>query len=113
MKLSTRTLAFVSTLVSLASAGCYNGGADWPSDHASTLAAIQAASYEFELDSPLSKGEHIYDTQVGNKCLHFVLDNKSGDSRSIKAAEASDGFSKEYRGCANGGDTTYTNWRYV
>jgi hypothetical protein len=66
-----------------------------------------------ELDSPLSTGEHVYDTQVGDKCLHFVLDNKSGGPRSITTSEAMDGFSKEYRGCANGGETTYTNWRYM
>lgn len=44
----------------LALAGCYSGGAPWPSDHAATLAAIQSASYQMELDSPLSVGEHVY-----------------------------------------------------
>ncbi|KAK4505316.1 hypothetical protein PRZ48_003279 [Zasmidium cellare] len=114
MHISTTTAALISfTLLKLASAGCYSGGQSWPSDHAGTVSAIQAAASDYEKKSPLSKGEHHYTTEVGGVCLHFVLDNISGQDRSIGATEATDGFTKEYRGCDYGGDSSYTNWRYV
>lgn len=100
-------------LLSLASATCYTSGAPWPSDHAGTDDAIQKAADHFASLSPLPVGEAVYDIGVGDKCLHFILDNISGQPRSIDANEAKDGFLKEYRGCENGGDTSYTNWRYV
>lgn len=93
--------------------GCYSGGAPFPDDHTETIIAIQAAGAQFQTDSPLSTGEHVFNYKVGDKILHFVLDNVSGDERSITMAEAMDGFTKEYHGCEHGGDTTYTNWRYV
>lgn len=98
----------------------------WPSDHAGMLNAIQAASnvrspplptkrpsitnvhvlpcpQEMQSLSPLEVGEHQYTAHVDDKCIKFILDNISGAPRDISATEASNGFGKEYRGCANGG----------
>lgn len=108
----TGTMAFLS-IFSLASAGCYSGGAPWPDDHAATVHAIQSVSDQMAAMSPLDPGEHVINIGVQDKCLHFILDNISGSPRSISSNEALDGFTKEYTGCHNGGDTSYTNWRYV
>lgn len=114
MHISSTTTALMSfSLLKLVSAGCYSSGQSWPSGHASTVSTIKAAASDYEKKSPLSKGEHHYSAEVGGICLHFVLDNISGADRSIGASEAIDGFTKEYRGCDYGGDTSYTNWRYV
>ncbi|KAF5013554.1 hypothetical protein FDECE_453 [Fusarium decemcellulare] len=92
---------------------CYDSGAPFPDDHTNTIVAIQSAAYQFEHDSPLSPGEHVFDYKVDDKMLHFVLDNISGSLLRIGKSEAIDGFTKEYSGCKHGGDTSYTNWRYV
>lgn len=113
MHLPITTALTTVTLLNLASAGCYTGGQSWPNDHAGTISVIQAAASNYESQGQLSNGEHHYDTIVDGVCLHFVLDNISGADRSIPASEAIDGFTKEYRGCEFGGDTSYTNWRYV
>ncbi|KAI9148790.1 glycoside hydrolase family 43 protein [Paramyrothecium foliicola] len=114
MQFSTTTFALLSLIASpLVSAGCYNGGAPWPNDHAGTIVAIENAAGIMERSGNLPPGEHPYDQKVGDKCIHFILDNISGSPRSISKSEAIDGWAKEYRGCANGGDTSYTNWRYV
>ena len=108
-----KVLATLAFLTSLAAAKCYKTGVPWPGNHAGTVQEIQGAAQHFASLSPLPRGEHYYDVSYGGKCLHFVLDNISGKERSIPKTEAEDGFLKEYRGCSKGGDSRYTNWRYV
>lgn len=112
MLLKSATTGLVA-LVPFALAECYTGGAPFPDDHTQVIVAIQSAGTQFEVDSPLTPGEHPFEYTVGDKVLHFILDNISGEDRSIDKNEAIDGFTKEYSGCHNGGDTSYTNWRYV
>lgn len=112
MKLTT-SAALSVLLATCANAACYPKGAPWPSKHAGTVEHIQHAAHFFATLSPLAIGEHEHNIPFDGKCLHFILDNISDKARSITANEAADGFFKEYRGCAHGGDTSYTNWRYV
>lgn len=113
MQFPTLTAAALIPLLGIASAGCYTSGATWPSDHAAVVSALQTVSDHFANAGSLSTGEHVYDINAGGKCIHFVLDNISGTTRYISSNEALDGFTKEYTGCDHGGDTSYTNWRYM
>lgn len=107
------TILISAALASVVSAGCYSSGATFPSDHSGTVEQIENAANYFAGLSPLGPGEHVKDIPFGGKCLHFILDNISGSDRTITSNEAEDGLLKEYAGCQYGGDTSYTNWRYV
>ena len=101
------------TFIALAAATCYDSGAPWPDDHAGMVHQIQLTAKHFAKQGRLSKGEHAHNVNYDGKCLHFVLDNISGSPRSITRRDAADGFLKEYTGCENGGDSSYTHWRFV
>ena len=54
----------------------------------------------------------VLDYQSGGGA-EFCVDNISGHHMSITKDGAADGFLKEYTGCHNGGDSSYTHWRFV
>jgi hypothetical protein len=99
-------------LTGTASAGCYSGGQPWNTQWASC--ALQAAASHFGGTTVPPNVEQVFEVLIPDyTCVKFILENISSDSRSIGEAEALDGFTKEYTGCQYGGDTSYTNWRYV
>ena len=101
------------TFIGLAAATCYRSGAPWPDNHVGMVHQIQLVAKYFAKQGQLSRDEHLREVNYDGKCLHFILENISGSPRSITRREAEDGFLKEYRGCENGGDSSYTNWRFV
>ncbi|KAJ6630352.1 hypothetical protein B0H10DRAFT_2427986 [Mycena sp. CBHHK59/15] len=90
MHFFTVLTAILVASASSAYAKCDSGGKAWTSDAESVIRRA---------------AEHFNGA--------FVLQNISGNDRSIFMAEAYSGFIKEYTGCTYGGDTSYTNWRYV
>lgn len=107
------TILSIAALLPVGMAGCFKGGAPFPNDHAAVIKAIRQAAHHYHKKSPLHRGEHHVKHIVQDKVLRFVLDNISSGDREIDFDAALDGFTKEYAGCHNGGDTSYTNWRYV
>lgn len=108
------SLASLLALAPFAAAGCYKGGAPFPQDHAGVISAITKASSHYNQMGAVGFGEKVWQKSVGDKCLKFILENIGNEEgRTISYYEAVDGFTKEYTGCHNGGDTSYTNWRYV
>lgn len=107
------TFTIISTALLCASttlAGCYSGGQAWPVDGAF---AVQDAAESYAGGTWPAGVEEVYQVPIDGICVKFILENISGALRGITYDEAFSGFNKEYQGCSYGGDTSYTNWRYV
>lgn len=110
----TNSLAGLAGLVPFATADCYTSGAPFPQDHAGVISAITGAAGHYNQMGAIGFGEKLWQKSVGDKCLKFILENIGNEAgRTISYYEAVDGFTKEYTGCHNGGESRYTNWRYV
>ncbi|KAF2417712.1 hypothetical protein EJ08DRAFT_666377 [Tothia fuscella] len=104
-----------STLNPVSAQGCYSGGERWANDRAYALQQAQAFCNDVGRGNYYA-GESrpkCYNLS-SNKKVNFVLSLLSTvPGRYIDAPECYDGMIKEINGCDNGGDTTYTNWRYI
>jgi hypothetical protein len=104
---------FAATALALAvpiQAGCYSGGEGW----GNTQVALNAANnFCNQIQGDIEGNGNRYTCVNGNgKRLEFNVIRLGGTSRPIFWSECYDGLQKEI-GCSNGGDSSYTNWRYM
>ncbi|KAJ7649435.1 hypothetical protein DFH06DRAFT_1331801 [Mycena polygramma] len=105
--------AFLVASATSIHAECYNSGETWTSYLAEhdIQEAVQAFAAGGKTWPPKVEQKHTAWHSTG--CVKFILQNISPFPRTIYEAEAYDGFSKEHTGCTHGGDSSYTNWRFV
>jgi hypothetical protein len=96
--------------------GCYSGGEAWGDSRgfAFELAAstCNSAMGQRTYTALSPSAATCYDLGNGRK-VNFYIEKLSGDDRFLSQSECYDGLQKEIGGCDNGGDSSYTNWRYM
>ncbi|KAI0435727.1 hypothetical protein F4803DRAFT_573973 [Xylaria telfairii] len=96
--------------------GCYTSGASWGDSKAYALELAAAAcngglgQRTYTSDSSVATVCYNIDT---NKRVNFQVSKISAGDRFLNAADCQDGLTKEINGCGQGGDSSYTNWRYI
>lgn len=128
MQLTTLILALaVATAMALPSAqqeeahsiekrGCYTSGASWGSAKAFALQEATAAcnsalgARTYTSGSPVMSACYNIDA---NKKVNFQVSKISSGDRYLDYDDCNDGLQKEINGCGQGGDSSYTNWRYM
>ncbi|KAF2658847.1 hypothetical protein K491DRAFT_713100 [Lophiostoma macrostomum CBS 122681] len=99
-------------LAGTAYAGCYSGGEDWGNKQVALNAADTACRNNFQGDFGGNSNRHVCINGNGKK-LEFTIYRLGGTNRALFWDECYDGLQKEINGCDHGGDSSYTNWRYV
>ncbi|ETS76572.1 hypothetical protein PFICI_11959 [Pestalotiopsis fici W106-1] len=96
--------------------GCYSGGEPWgdSKDYAFQLAAgaCNSAMGQRTYTALSSSTSTCYDLG-NNRHVNFNIFKLTGDDRFLGYDECYDGLQKEINGCGYGGDSSYTNWRYI
>ncbi|ORY61245.1 uncharacterized protein BCR38DRAFT_487005 [Pseudomassariella vexata] len=96
--------------------GCYTSGASWGSskDFALQMAGSACNSAlgqrTYVSASPVIAACYNIDT---NKKVNFQVSKISSGDKFLSFADCYDGLQKEINGCGQGGDSSYTNWRYI
>jgi hypothetical protein len=104
----------IATLLLVANvhAGCFNGGESWSSVDGARNAARTACDNSLSGDYA-GNAHRTYCVNGNGQKLEFTVHRTQDSSRNLPWSECYDGLQKEITGCTNGGDTTYTNWRYM
>lgn len=96
--------------------GCYTSGASWGDSKDLALQYAAAAC-----NSALGQRTYVSSAPVQAACYNLNSNLKanlqvskisSGDLF-LSYGDCYDGLQKEINGCGQGGDTSYTNWRYM
>ncbi|ROW00325.1 hypothetical protein VMCG_07237 [Cytospora schulzeri] len=115
----TATIALPSTqgkeARNIAKRGCYTSGASWG---AAKDLALEKAS---DACNALGKRTYTSDAPVqaacynleGNLKANFQVSKISSGDQYLDYGDCVDGLQKEINGCGNGGDSSYTDWRYM
>ncbi|KAI9797385.1 MAG: hypothetical protein M1825_006014 [Sarcosagium campestre] len=105
-------LLATTSLLGIASAGCFSGGATWDSVGGKDSAndklgnACQKLQGEFKKDQEKLECESLTSFKV-----KYI--GKDDGFRTLSLRECEDGLSKEITGCDHGGKTKYRNWEYT
>ncbi|KAI0121659.1 hypothetical protein BJ170DRAFT_687896 [Xylariales sp. AK1849] len=99
-------------LASSAAADCYSGGNSWGSnaDSLAKSACDGLLSGTFGPQSTYNGEKATCLNHVAEKYEFHVWHLKEGEA-TLSAADCYDGIMKEV-GCKNGGESSYTNWKY-
>lgn len=103
------------TAAATALAECYTSGETFNSQDQEALSLLNTAcSSQLQGTFTSAQTKTVCISLSGNKYIDVQLSYIGTDSaRYIGSSECVDGMSKEVNGCATGGATSYTNWKYV
>ncbi|KAG0143304.1 hypothetical protein CROQUDRAFT_49017 [Cronartium quercuum f. sp. fusiforme G11] len=115
MSFNIRNLVILSfALFAYVYGKCRTSGATYgtPANRARASQALQSVCAELAGTYGASETKSTCRDSPENVRFNFVLQHVKNGQRVIDANECMDGMNKEITGCNQGGDTTYTNWRY-
>jgi hypothetical protein len=114
MQIFKTVLLLFSSLLTLASAGCFTSGADWgPNNKDKAIQDLQSVCDR--LSGPYQGGQTKSQCRNGNGGIRFNFTVKkftSGQQRLTKA-NCIDKLRKEITGCDKGGQSSYTDFEFT